>query len=282
MPSATATLNGTATQHSDTVATLMSQPMSHLSQTNDNTVAPATVPSDTFRDKLRQRRDMMLDLVATSDSRIATLSLRAGLVAVIVVNFTLSFAGIYDYANRAMGYGWMSPLAPIGIDGLTICAIAAMYRMRNAHWRIRAFTWFAYLIPTGCSIAANVAHASDRHQATVAVAGSATWPTLLSLAIHLSVVVSRHTERAKHNVAKKRPATATPATTPPRTATTVANVATPTAAEPPPASDTRTYAKRRVAEGATISDIHAELMSQQRGVARRTIERWTTDQRNTS
>lgn len=293
----TATLNG-ATRHNDNVA--MSQtatPPSDMDVANSDTTSdiPSDTATTTWRQKLRQRRDMMTQLVADNDSRLATIALHTGLAIVVVVNFVLSFAGIYDYARHSMGYNLaLSPLAPIGIDGLTLCAIAGVYRMRNAHWRIRLFTWIVYLVPTAISVAMNVGHATQRHNDTAAVASAATWPILLSLAIHLSVVVSRQSERAKHVAKKKRqrqPGTDT-SDIPVAATTTVAHEATPkpaTTTQTPKRQETTAPAtttndklvvRQRVANGDDISDILSDMKLASDKSARRRFERWTQDIRS--
>jgi hypothetical protein len=281
----TARLNG-ATRHSDNVA--MTQPDSDINVSTSDT--PSDITTMTLRHRLRQRRDMMSQLVADNDSRIATMSLNAGLGVVIVVNFVLSFAGIYDYARYTMGYNHiLAPLAPIGIDGLTLCAIASVYRMRNAHWRIRAFTWAVYLVPTLVSVAMNAGHASQRHSDNVAIAAAATWPVLLSLAIHLSVVVSRHSERAKHVAKTKRQRQATATATATQSDVAPTNVATPSTSKTPKMSQPKqrqatsdsdkTFVRQRVANGDTISDILSDMSLAGDKTTRKRFERWTQDLR---
>lgn len=229
---------------------------------------------------------MMTQLVADNDSQLATIALHSGLGVVIVVNFILSFAGIYDYARHSMGYNdILSPLAPIGIDGLTLCAIAGVYRMRNAHWRIRLFTWAVYLVPTIVSVAMNVGHATQRHSDIAAVASAATWPILLSLAIHLSVVVSRHSEQAKHVAKKKRQRQATenqPVAAPTnnaKSATSQIQKMSQSRQRPATANSDKAVVRQRIKNGDDISDILTDMSLTNDKAARRRFERWTQDLR---
>lgn len=262
------------------------------------TTKPATL-SQRLRHALAERRDMMSQLVAAGDSPAMRLTLNGGLAFVAVANFILSFTGLWDFAHRVMHYDtWMAPLVPIAIDGATICAISGMYRMRNAKMRIRAYMWFAYSVPTVCSIAGNIAHATYRHFETPAIIGSAAFPILLSLFVHFAIVVNRGAERAKHHVAKKRhdvvatSATRNSASDVPATSGVVKRATSATRAT---VSDSDTVAtlhttqlatkrsdkelaRKLATEHATVSDIliHMSLDPDDK-TARRRIERWTAD-----
>jgi Protein of unknown function (DUF2637) len=294
---ATATLNGKTTPHHD-IATVDLNHTSDIYQAtsvNDKQRHFETTPKPKRFTELRQRindkRDMMTELLAASDKPIATLALNFGFGVVVAGNLILSFIGLYDFAIRVMGYpphiAW---LVPVVFDGATICAIGAIYRMRNEpKWRIRSYLWLMYFVPTLCSVAGNVAHAQHNDMSLVAVIGSGVIPIMVSLFFHGLIVVNRETERAKHHVAKKRQprqsivqptqntlaiievgavANDKPATTPKQRRETTA-----------PNKD-RDIARRRVSEGATVGDILTELSFEAGDKsARRRIQRWTADLR---
>lgn len=116
-------------------------------------------------------------------------------VAVAAVSFALSFYGLNDYGRSVMRLPvWLSPLVPIGVDLFSLCGIAATYMLRSARIPIRVYAWCVFLVPTGLSVAGNLAHAVHRHLITAGWAGAAVVPVILALATHLVVVVRRHLE----------------------------------------------------------------------------------------
>ncbi len=116
-------------------------------------------------------------------------------VLVAVVSFALSFYGLNDYGRRVMGLPvWLSPLVPAMVDLFSLCGIAATYLLRRAMYRVRVYAWMVFLVPTGLSVAGNLAHAESRALAHAGLAGAAAAPVILALATHLVVVVRRHLE----------------------------------------------------------------------------------------
>lgn len=290
-----------------------------------DTASPATKTSDKAAEKARKRHDKKLRqeakaaarAIATSVNRsaIAYVILVGGLVTVATVNFFLSFIGLYDYGARVAKLPLLLPaLVPLGIDGLAICAIGAIYLLRHAPLRIRAFCWAVFFIPTGLSILGNVSHAVTANLSAAGIAGSAVWPIQLAFSTHLVVVVVRYLERARleaqqHVNDKSDSDTATPrvndndsdsdkpatsdkdttaTVTTPRV-TRVKNVATndnPTPAQrvTNPRNDSdKTYAQKRHKQGVTVAQIVQELVSHNghpddsKTVARlkRNVYRWT-------
>jgi len=254
---------------------------------------------------------------ATSDTvrqpnPVAKAALLVGLYVVVVGTFTLSFAGLYDYGNNLSQLPLILPaFVPVVIEGLTICAVGAIYILRHAPFRIRIFSWAVFVVPVSLSVAGNMSHALSRHLPTVAVAGSAAWPIILALATHLVVVTIRYTERvapmsqpkpvSRHVVSPATSNIATPvvgidsdnhatATQQPVATADTGNSATTEsvrqrhATRKPvatPSDKDREYARRRAAEGATASDIHMELVANGSDINKRTIERWTKQVRDT-
>jgi hypothetical protein len=116
-------------------------------------------------------------------------------VLVAVVSFALSFYGLNDYGHRVMALPrWLSPLVPAMVDLFSLCGIAATYLMRRAAYRVRVYAWAVFLVPTGLSVAGNLAHAESRALVHAGLAGAAAAPVILALATHLVVVVRRHLE----------------------------------------------------------------------------------------
>lgn len=261
---------------------------------------PATCDSDNattqpVMSRLRQWRDkrqhvrqavatMRTRVASQHSSNVARVAVLSGLLIVAVVNFSLSFQGLYDFGDRLSQLpGILPAFVPVGVEGLTVSAIGGIYTLRHAPARIRAFCWFVFVVPVALSIGGNMSHAVTRQLSHVAVVASASWPILLTLATHLLVVTVRHTERVA--VAAQDLSHDTPAVAPQRQATEVSrfSVAKP---EPRPVatikrattvSDNkdRDYAQRRATEGATVSDIYMELVANGSDTTRRNVERWT-------
>lgn len=260
---------------------------------------------------MTENSDTTTSDIVRQPNPVAKLGLLTGLYVVVVGTFTLSFAGLYDYGQNLSQLPLILPaVVPVVIEGLTICAVGAIYILRHAPFRIRIFSWAVFVVPVSLSVAGNMSHATARHLPTVAVAGSAAWPIILALATHLVVVTIRYTERvapdvSRHPTMRQQAPTyvapptqvvATPATSNDDTISVGSdNVAT--ATNPPvatrqrqparkpattSASDKdREHAKRRAAEGATASDIHMELVANGSDTTKRTVERWTKQVRDT-
>jgi len=115
-------------------------------------------------------------------------------VLVGAVTFVLSFSGLDDYGSRVAGLGFLSPLVPIGVDGLTLCAVAATFLLRHARWRARAYAWSVFAIAVASSVAGNLSHAAAKELSSEGMVGAAAWPILLALASHMVIVVRRNME----------------------------------------------------------------------------------------
>lgn len=141
----------------------------------------------------------MTDATATRDresKRFAYWSLLACTTAVGAVTFVLSFVGLRDYAERVAGFPTeLSWLVPVGVDGLTLCAVAATMILRHATWRPRAYAWAAFGIAVAASVAGNLSHADARSLSWEGHIGAASWPIFLALASHMVIVVRRNMER---------------------------------------------------------------------------------------
>lgn len=204
-----------------------------------------------------------------------------GLVA--AVTFVLSFLGLYDYGWRVAGVPtWLAWLVPVGVDGLTLVAVAATYALRHEVFRARAYAWSVFAVAVLASTLGNLSHAVARGLTWEGQVGAAAWPALLALASHLAIVAKRHLERG--DVAEARGATHEPAATAPAT--------TPRAAAPAARPATRKPAAARQAGGGPVRDKPARARQQylagerlasiavSLGTNKRNVERWTKDLRD--
>lgn len=230
-------------------------------------------------------RQLRQHATATAKNNLAIAGLIAGLGIVGVVNFSLSFAGLYDYGKRLAELPFILPaFVPVGVEGLAVGAIAAIYILRHAPLRVRFFCWFVFTVPLLASIGGNVSHAVTRSLHAVAVVGSAAWPIFLALATHLVVVTVRHLEMAtlttktSSDSDKPKPTTSKSwkvADTSDTKEATPKPVKAPTKPRHATTEKPREYATLRAQEGATVTDIHRELVAQGTDINRRNIERWT-------
>lgn len=146
------------------------------------------------------------------NSRFAHIALLFFTVVVAAVTFVLSFHGLSDYGARVAGIGGlMSWLVPIGVDGLTLCAVAATFLLRHSQFHVRAYAWAVFGVAVAASVAGNVSHAESRHLAWDGQVGAAAWPVLLALASHLVIVTRRALEQPRR---VGQPTTAEPGVVP--------------------------------------------------------------------
>lgn len=169
-------------------------------------MATATTATPSSDSKARHDHD-------TRAHRAAVWALLACLTAVAVVTFVLSFHGLDDYGDRVADLGRLSWLVPIGIDGLTLTAIAATFLLATAPFRVRLYAWLVFVAANAASVAGNLSHAHHRHLPWDGAVGAAAWPIMLTLASHLAIV----TRRA---LATRTPTTPDPVTQAPQPATT--------------------------------------------------------------
>lgn len=198
---------------------------------------------------------------------------RAALVALVVliafvgaITFTLSFHGLDDYGNRVAGLGRLSPLVPLGVDGLTLVAVAATYLLRFAPWRVRAYAWFVFGVAMALSVAGNLSHANARRLSAEGWAGAAAWPVLFALASHLLIVVRRWMTRLR------------PALEPDTQPDTNPAADQQESAPNPRPFDPQVYARRRAGAGHATARIGRSLREQYGvDVSDKTVGRWTED-----
>lgn len=217
---------------------------------------------------------------AATASQTATLrALVAFTASVGVVTFVLSFAGLSDYGHRVVKLNEMlSWLVPIGVDGLTLSAVAATFVLRHADWHVRLYAWAVFGVAVAASVAGNLSHAVAHHLGVQGQIGAAAWPILLALASHMVIVARRSVERSDSQTATVTRPTPAIAARQDRTVamTTVAVTERPAPRRDKPVSDSadRTRARDMYSGGTSAADIAERL-----GVSKRTVERWTEDLR---
>jgi hypothetical protein len=171
----------------------------------------------------------MTDANATRDresKRFAYWLLLVCTTAVGAVTFVLSFVGLRDYAERVAGFSdSLAWLVPVGVDGLTLCAVAATMLARNAGWKPRLYTWGVFGIAVLASVAGNLSHATARNLSWAGHIGAAIWPIFLAFASHMLIVVRRIMERPSRREALTDASSPKPQSS--RTATTAAPVRDP-------------------------------------------------------
>lgn len=246
----------------------------------------------------------MTDSPAQSDSRRAAYAiLIACTIGVGAVTFVLSFVGLRDYAERVAGYhSSLSWLVPVGVDGLTLCAVAATMILRHARWHVRLYAWAAFGIAVAASVAGNLSHAEAQQLSWQGRVGAGAWPVLLALSSHLVIVVRRNMERDRDATEydaepQAGPAWADAETPPPVATEPAAPVATdddrPVRQEPAPRAARKATAKARGGRSNDLlrqrarrdylnGDTDLTALAQRLKVSRRTVERYTDDLRQTA
>lgn len=235
-----------------------------------------------LRQRARQRRDMVTELLATSDNVLAARATHVGLAATIAFNFLLSFVGLYSFTADTMRQPpILAACVPLAVDGASLAVIGLMYRQRNAKLRVRLYLWFAYLVAAAASVAANCGHVAAWTDNPWLIAAGGFPSFMMSVLVHGWLIADRHTDRAKWRHKRKAttpppPAATLSAPTPPDEPTASANDGEELA---PPMADTKAYARHRVAGGATVAKVLADLAATQWKTSERTIQRWTADLR---
>jgi hypothetical protein len=194
------------------------------------------------------------------DGPLAGLGLLIAAAAIVAaIAFVLSYVGLDDYGRRVAGENQLSFLVPLGIDGLTVVAIIATYKLRTAPLHVRAYAWLVFCIALGSSVAGNLSHAVAHHLSRSGQVGAVVWPVFLALASHLVIVVRRWQERLR--------------------AVTVEHPAEDEPKEPAPKRQLTPegYTRQQTAKGKSISQIHQALNARGETVSRSTVGRWVKE-----
>ncbi|WP_103502952.1 MULTISPECIES: DUF2637 domain-containing protein [unclassified Streptomyces] len=138
-----------------------------------------------------------------------TAAIRAGIALLGATGFTLSYDALRQMAVAIHIRGPLTYVFPLVIDGFIAIGIVALLILRAAPQRSRLYVWLLVGIATVTSIWANALHAVRLNQntnhhhglrldnATVG-ALSAIAPLALAGAVHLYLVVRRHTTAGSH------------------------------------------------------------------------------------
>lgn len=218
--------------------------------------------------------------------QVAAWALLGFTVVVAVVTFVLSFHGLDGYGKDVAKVGRLSWLVPLGVDGLTLTAVAATFLLRNAAWRVRAYAWFVFVVANGASVAGNLSHGASQHLSRDGMVGAAAWPLLLALASHLAIVTRRAMDKAEGGSVDTP--SAAPEVPQPQAVPDVAPDTQPVADPKPPATRKRIPTRPVVAKerdqadqardmwraGKSHSDIGTAL-----SITKRTAERYTAELR---
>lgn len=263
------------------------------------------------RDKRQATKKALLVVAGNDINAVATWLLFTFTTLVAVANGTLSSVGLYHYGTQVQGLpGPLAVLVPVAVEGMTITAIAAIYILRHASNMTRLYCWMVFGVAVAASVSGNIAHVAltdDRKGvATVFAVGAAIQPLFLTFSTHLLIVAMRHAEFAttvRALMFPDNPPPVAPQTTNDKPQATSDNrswnLATDTDKQQvakkrdksstvrqrqttSPNDKHREYATLRATEGATNSDIHAELAAQGTDINRRNIERWTKPIRDKS
>jgi hypothetical protein len=197
--------------------------------------------------------------------------LLAATVFVGTVSFSLSFHGLYDLLKRVGGLpSGLALLGPLGVDGLTLCAIAATFLLRRAPTRVRLYAWTVFAVPTCLSIAGQIVDAHVRRLTTAGVVVAAVSPALFALASHLTVVARRWSvilaPVLTRVAAVEEPAEPVPDVEPDSDEPRTKRAMTPAQAQ--------AVARRRRSNGATYDQIATGLADKGYQVSAKTVERW--------
>lgn len=187
---------------------------------------------------------------------------------VVAVTFALSYHGLYEFAHTIVNlpYG-LAIMVPVGVDVFSLCCLSATFLARDAPLRVRLYCWLMFAFTVGVSVGGNAVYAiSDVQRRAVlepsplrwgylqvgAVIGAALWPAFSAGALHLLIIIRRHLQRQRDKIKLLSHE-----------------------AEKAEAVETLLQARaiKRVVEGATVSDILAELKLP--ADQRRRVERWT-------
>lgn len=183
------------------------------------------------------------------------------------VSFVMSLHSLYDLLIRVAGVPrGLAMLAPLGVDGLTLCAVAATHLLRNAPWRVRAYAWTVFWVPTGLSIAGQVVDARVRHLPPEGLVALATMPPLFALSAHLTVVSLRWAARLSRVPSPVLEEAALEDGEP--------DSDEPRQKRPLTPAQAKSIARRRRANNKTYEEIASGLRDKGYDVSAKTVERW--------
>lgn len=133
-------------------------------------------------------------LTIRPQNRILGLATAAGVGALAIGGFTLSFTALRELAEREFAIAsQLSFIYPLVIDGFIVIATAAAFTMKERGPRVTWYPWAALLMFGALSVLGNAAHAIDSPTATfpawVSALGASVPAVALLIASHLLVMM---------------------------------------------------------------------------------------------
>lgn len=202
-------------------------------------------------------------LVVRPQNKTLAVATAAGVGALAIGGFTLSFTALRELAEREFAIApHLSFIYPLVIDGFIVIATAAAFTMKNRGPRVTWYPWAALVGFGALSVLGNAAHAMDNASATfpewLSALGASVPAVALLVASHLLVLMIDGKSAARTRVRPKRP-TASPMPTQ-ATAVTVrtdSGAAAVTSTSEHPSSEVRRL--HAVNQPATTSDLAAQV-----------------------
>lgn len=137
---------------------------------------------------------MSTPLAVRPQNRALALGTAAGVAALAIGGFTLSFTALRDLAQREFAISpQLSFIYPLVIDGFIVIATAAAFTMKKRGPRVTWYPWAALIVFGALSVLGNAAHAIDNPSATfpawVTAFGASVPAVALLIASHLLVMM---------------------------------------------------------------------------------------------
>lgn len=237
-------------------------------------------------------------LAVQPQNKVLALATAAGVAALAIGGFTLSFTALRELAQREFAISpQLSFIYPLVIDGFIVIATAAAFTMKKRGPRVTWYPWAALIVFGALSVLGNAAHAIDNPTATfpawVSALGASVPAVALLIASHLLVMMIDGKSQAR---SRQRPKAAAPAKAAESPAPAVQAKAEPVPAPTPaeasdvPSEIRRLRAVDRPADPPTLAEkvadivatgrpVTASLIAELEGVSERTGRRRLADLR---
>ncbi|TKA08496.1 DUF2637 domain-containing protein [Actinacidiphila oryziradicis] len=143
---------------------------------------------------------------------------RAAIIALGVAGFALSYDALRQTADAIHVRESLTFVYPLIIDGFIAYGVRALLVLHDAPWSARAYVWALFSISTAASVWANVLHAVRLNEQTPAstslrlgdtAVGTLAMlaPLALAGAVHLGILITRHTDSRPSSTASRPTAT---------------------------------------------------------------------------
>lgn len=152
-------------------------------------------------------------LAVRPQNKALALATAAGVAALAIGGFTLSFTALRELAQREFAIApQLSFIYPLVIDGFIVIATAAAFTMKKRGPRVTWYPWAALIVFGALSVLGNAAHAIDNPTATfpawVSALGASVPAVALLIASHLLVMMIDGKSQARSRQRAKAPAPA--------------------------------------------------------------------------